>query len=114
MEYQGIIKRVDHHTDWCSSMTISVKKDGTLRLCLDPKRLNQNLRRCPHKIPTLEEITPGFTGAKYFSKLDAKAGYWSIHLEEKSQELTTFRTPFGRYCFLRLPFGLAVSQDIFK
>jgi len=114
MEDQGIIKRVDHHTDWCSSMTISVKKDGTLRLCLDPKRLNQNLRRCPHKIPTLEEITPGFTGAKYFSKLDAKAGYWSIHLEEKSQELTTFRTPFGRYCFLRLPFGLAVSQDIFQ
>ena len=49
-----------------------------------------------------------------FSKMDAKAGYWSIHLDEASQELTTFRTPFGRYCYKRLPFGLCVSQDLFQ
>ncbi|PIK33780.1 hypothetical protein BSL78_29404 [Apostichopus japonicus] len=82
--------------------------------CLDQKRLNQNLTRCPHKIPTLEELNRAFANAKYFSKLDAKAGYWSVHLARDSQELTTFRTPFGRYCFRRLPLGLATSQDIFQ
>ena len=114
MEQQGVIRKVQHNTDWCSSLTTSVKKDGSLRLCLDPKRLNNALKRCPHKIPTLEELNPAFNGAKFFSKLDAKSGYWSVHLEKKSQELTTFRTPFGRYCYKRLPFGLSVSQDIFQ
>ena len=114
MEKNGIIRKVEHHTDWCNSMTTTVKKDGSIRLCLDPKRLNNALKRCPHKVPTLEELNPAFAGARYFSKLDAKAGYWSVHLAEDSQELTTFRSPFGRYCFQRLPFGLCVSQDIFQ
>ena len=55
-----------------------------------------------------------FTNAKVFTKLDAKAGYWSVKLGESSQLLTTFRTPFGRYCWQRLPFGLNNSQDIFQ
>ncbi|KAJ8037799.1 hypothetical protein HOLleu_18705 [Holothuria leucospilota] len=75
MERDGIIRKVTHHTDWCSSLTTVIKTDGTLRVCLDPKRLNQNLKRCPHKIPTLEELNPAFAKANYFSKLDAKAGY---------------------------------------
>ena len=65
-------------------------------------------------MPTLEEINHAFLRAKHFSKLDAKAGYWSVQLEEQSQLLTTFRTPIGRYCYQRLPFGLCVSQDIFQ
>ena len=68
----------------------------------------------PHKIHTLEELNPEFAQAQFFSKLDAKAGYWFVHLADESQELTTFRTPFGRYCFRRLPFDLSVSQDIFQ
>lgn len=55
-----------------------------------------------------------FHGAKYFSKLDAKTGYWSVTLDETSQLLTTFHSPVGRFCFQRLPFGLNVSQDIFQ
>ena len=114
IEDQGIIRKVSHHTDWCSSLTTTVKPDGSLRICLDPKRLNAALKRCPHKVPTLEEVNPLLAKAKVFSKFDDKAGYWSISLEEASQELTTFRTPFSRYCFLKLPFGLSVSQDIFQ
>ena len=111
---RGVIKPQDHHTDWCSSITCSVKKDGSLRLCLDPRKLNNALKRCPQKIPTIEEITAEFTQAKFFTKLDAKCGYWSVQLHAPSQDLTTFRTPFGRYCFPRLPFGLSVSQDSFQ
>uniref|UniRef100_A0A8C9SGK0 Gypsy retrotransposon integrase-like protein 1 n=1 Tax=Scleropages formosus TaxID=113540 RepID=A0A8C9SGK0_SCLFO len=114
MEKLGVIKKVREHTDWCSSMVCSLKKDGSLRLCLDPKRLNEAIKRCPHKTPTLEEVNPEFHGAKWFSKLDAKAGYWSVQLDEQSQALTTFRTPLGLYCFTRLPFDLSISQDIFQ
>ena len=46
--------------------------------------------------------------------MDTKAGYWSVHLDETSQLLTTFRMPFGRYCWKQLPLGLRVSQDIFQ
>ena len=111
---QGVIRKMDEHTDWCSSLAFSTKKDGSMRMYLDPLRLNNSLKRCPHKIPSVEELNPQFAKAKVFSKLDAKAGYWAIHVEKKSQLLTTFRTPFGRYCWLRLPFGLIVSQDIFQ
>ena len=43
--------------------------------------------------------------------MDANAGYWSIHLDEASQEISTLLTPFGRYCYKRLPYGVCVSQD---
>nr|XP_039263214.1 uncharacterized protein K02A2.6-like [Styela clava] len=114
MEKMGIIRKVTQYTDWCSSLTYAVKQDGSLRMCLDPRKLNQALKRFPHKIPTIEEVTPEFTKSKYFTKLDAKAGYWSIKLAPTSQKLTTFRTMCGRFCFLRLPFGLNVSQDLFQ
>lgn len=111
---QGVLRKVEEHTDWCSSMAFSTKKDGSLRICIDPQKLNASLKRCPHKIPTVEELNPQFAKAKVFSKLDAKAGYWSVHLDEASQLLTTCRTPFGRVCWRRLPFGLSVSQDIYQ
>ena len=94
--------------------TYVTKKDGSIRVCLDPRFLNTALIRPVHNIKTLEEINYKFKKAKYFSKMDAKAGYWAICLDQESQMLTTFQTPFGRYCFLRLPFGLKVSQDIFQ
>ena len=114
MEQEGIIRKVTEHTDWCSSITVPRKKDGSIRICIDPQKLNDNLKRFPHKIPTVEEVNPAMSSARYFSKLDAKAGYWSVHLDNNSQLLTTFRTPHGRYCWRRLPFGLKVSQDIFQ
>ena len=72
------------------------------------------MKRTYHKTPTLEEITHQFHGATVFSKLDARHGYWSVELDEESSLLTTFNSPFGRYKFKRLPFGLKVSQDIFQ
>ena len=92
-EENGVTKKIEHHTDWsrCSSIATSVKKDGSLRVYLDPKRLSDCLKRSPHKIPTLEKFNPVFADARVFSKMDAKVGYWSIHLDDDSQEITTFR-----------------------
>ena len=56
MVSQGVIRKLEEHTDWCSSLAFSTKKDGSIRVCIDPQRLNAALRRCPHKIPLLEEI----------------------------------------------------------
>ena len=76
--------------------------------------LNKPLKREHYPSRTTEEVNHKFVNAKLFTKLDAKNGYWNVKLDEESSYLTTFNTPFGRYRFLWLPFGLKVSQDIFQ
>ena len=114
MVSQDVIRPIEEPTEWVSSLTYVTKKDGSLRVCLDPRALNKALIRPAYQNQTVEEINHKFSNAKVFSKLDAKAGYWTVRLDEKSQKLTTFQSPFGRFCFKRLPFGLKVSQDIFQ
>ena len=97
MENDGIVRKIEHHTDWCSAIATSVERDGSWRVHLDAKRPNNCLKRCPHK--TLEELNSEFAVARVFSKMDAKSGYWSIHLDETSQDLTTTRTYFVKYCY---------------
>ena len=63
---------------------------------------------------TLDEINHLLCNATIFSKLDARAGYWAVKLDEESSRLTTFNTHLGRFRFKRLPFGLNLSQDIFQ
>lgn len=109
-----IIRKVDEPTDWVSSLAYSRRGNGLLRICLDPKDLNKAIKRCHHRTPTLEEITHKLFGARYYSKLDAKNGFWSVELDEESQLLTCFNSPFGRFCFQRMPFGLVMSQDVFQ
>ena len=106
-----VIRPVTEPTDWVSSLTYVLKSDDSLHICLDPSDLNRALKRGQHHILTIDELAHKFRDAKYFSKLDARSGYWSILLDEKSQLLTTFNTPFGRHCFIRLPFGL-IGQEI--
>ena len=93
MANKNIIAEVEGNTEWCSSLAYTVKKDQSLRICLDPQKLNKALKRFPHKILTIVEITPSFTKAKVFTKLDAKAGYWACKVAPESQELLTFRGP---------------------
>ena len=90
------------------------KQNGRLRLCLDPNDLNAAIQREHHVTPTLEEILPKLTGATVFSIADAKCGYWNVVLDKESSYLTTFNSPFGRYRFNRMPFGLKMAQDVFQ
>ena len=114
MEALGVITHVDQPTDWVSSITYVKKANSELHLCLDPCDFNRAICHDHHKIPTVEEVAHEFANLHYFTKLDACHGYWSIVLDEESSLLTTFNSPFGRYCFLCLPFGLVCSQDIFQ
>jgi hypothetical protein len=79
-----------------------------------PKALNDAIRRPHYPMPTLEDVTSRLTNAKYFSILDITYAYWSIKLDEKSSLFTTFSTVFGRYRWLRLPFGISASSDLFQ
>ena len=75
----------------------------------------ENIKRGHYQIPTREEIISDMAGAKYVSKLDASQGFWQLKLDESStrSRYCTFNTPFGRYCFLRLPFGIKSAPEIF-
>ena len=106
MVLKEVIAPVTKPTAWVSSLTYPRKPDGSLHICLDPKDLNKAIVREHYKAPTLDEITHRLSGATCFSKLDAKDGFWSIHLDEDSSYLTTFNTHRGRYRFLHMPFGL--------
>ena len=114
MVLKGVIVPVTMPTTWVSLLTYPCKHDGTLHICLNPKDLNKATVQEHYKAPTLDEITHRLSGATCFSKLDAKDGFWSIHLDEDSSYLTTFNTHHGRHRFLHMPFGLKMSQDVFQ
>ncbi|XP_059057447.1 uncharacterized protein LOC131851041 [Achroia grisella] len=113
MVNDGIIAKVEGPTDWVNSMTVVKKASGDLRICLDPRDLNKAIRREHFKLPTFEEITSNLCGAKFFTTLDAKQSFWQVMLHEDSTDLCTFNTPFGRYKFLRMPFGISSASEIF-
>ena len=113
MEQEGIIRPCPETTDWVHNLVTVVKKDGSLRLCLDPRNLNRYLIRNVHYTASWEDALHSFKHGRYFSTLDAKSGYWTKKLDAQSQLLTAFNTPFKKYCFIRLPFGLSVSSEIF-
>ena len=83
-------------------------------MCLDPSDLNNAILREYHPIPVVEDIVPELNGSDLFTKLGLKDGYWHVKLTEESSFLTTFSTPYGKYRYCRLPFGLKVSQDVFQ
>lgn len=109
----NIIKKVVGVSDWVNALVLVRKADGKLRICLDPKDLNNAIKREYCQIPTINEITSKMKGAKFFSTLDATNGFYHIALDENSTKLCTFGTPYGRYKFLRLPFGIKVAPEVF-
>jgi hypothetical protein len=114
MEQMGVVRRVRSPTDWCSSMVVVSKADGSVRICVDLSRLNESVRREHHPLPAVEQALAQLAEARVFSKLDANSGFWQIPLAEESALLTTFITPFGRFCFNRLPFGITSAPEHFQ
>ena len=110
----GIIEPVAGHTDWINSIVPVAKPDGSIRLCLDPKDLNKSIKRNQYYAKTIDEVSAELHDSRYFTVVDAKSGYWVVELDSESSLLTTFNTPWGKYKWLRLPFGLKVSSDVFQ
>lgn len=114
LEKNGVIAQVDKATDWVNSLVIVEKKNGKLRLCLDPRDLNKAVKREHFKIPTITDITARLSGKKVFTILDEKDGYHQVELDDESSYLCTFQTPFGRFRYKRLPFGISSASEVFQ
>ena len=114
MEEKGIITKITEPTEWVNALVCVVKPNGNIRVCIDPKVLNDNIQRPYYPMRTIDDVTSKLAGATHFSVLDATKGYYSCKLTEESSKPTTFTTPFGRYRYLRLPMGIRSSQDIYN
>ena len=113
MEAMGVIKKVEQPTDWCTRIVVVPKSNGGLRICVDLK-LNASVRRERHVLPAVDQIVAQLSGTKVFTKLDANAGFWQIKLAKESVLYTTFITPFRKFCFQRLPFGITSAPEFFQ
>lgn len=113
LEKEDIIRPVTTPTDWCAPIVVVPKANEKVRICVDLTRLNENVRRENFPLPTTDQLLAELSEAKVFSKLDCNSGFHQIPLDEESQELTTFITPFGRFCYKRLPFGINSGPEIF-
>ena len=90
------------------------KQNGAVRICVDLTKLNESVQRERILLPSVEQTLAQISRAKYFCKLDANSGFWQIQLAPESSKLTTFITPFGRFAFNRLPFGITSASEYFQ
>ena len=112
MEQKGHIANVDELTDWVSSAVYVKKRNGQLRVCLDPRELNKHVKipkRCP---PTIDGVTSKLAKAQVFTVLDAEDEFLRVKLDEDSSKLPTFHTPFGTSGF-GCPSAYVRHQNIF-
>ena len=114
LEQSDIIEKVDYVTDWVHNIVIVEKADKSLRICLDPLYLNECLKEEKFLIPTADELSAKLSGKKVFTVLDMKDGFHQVKLTDKSSDLCTFITPFGKYRYKRLPFGLSTAPEVFQ
>ena len=109
-----LISPVTAPTPWVSNLVIVDKPGGDIRICLDPKTLNQAVQREHYPMPTVDEVTTRLTDAKIFSVVDASQAFWQIGLSEESAQLCTFHTPFGRYRWEVLPYGIKLAPELWQ
>jgi hypothetical protein len=80
---------------------------------MDPRDLNKAIKREHHIVPTIEDIVSKLHGKRLFSVIDMKDGFYHIDLDEASSRLCTFNSPFGRYSYTRLCFGISSAPEVF-
>ena len=114
MDRLGVIKRAEEPTDWVSCMVATRKKNGDIRVCLDPRDLNRALKRPHHPMKTIEEVISYMPNAKIFHNLRCQGRILADSTDEESKKYTTFNSPFGRFQFMHLKFRLNSSAEVFQ
>ncbi len=110
----GVIRPVNHPTDWCHPMLATDKKQkGKVHVCIDPKYLNPHIKRPMYQLPDIDALLSELGEARIFATLDLECGFWQVPVSESTSDLLTFGTPYGRFQYLRLPFGVASAPEEF-
>lgn len=112
MEQLGIIERST--SPYSSPITVVKKKDGTVRICLDARGLNEKLVDDTETPPRTEELLQKFCGCKSLSSIDLNSSFWQIPLSPNSRPYTAFSYNGRIYCFKVMPFGLKTSVANFS
>ncbi|TPX30033.1 hypothetical protein SmJEL517_g06288, partial [Synchytrium microbalum] len=103
----------ESRSPWASPIVLANKKDGSLRFCVDYRKLNSLTKRDSYPLPYQQDLLDKVNTA-WYSSLDLAAGYWQIPLHPRDREKTAFVTPSGLYEFLRMPFGLTNAPATFQ
>ena len=100
---------------WCNTIVLVQKKDGTLRFSIDFRRLNARMKKDSYPIPRGPETMESLVGARYFSTMDLKSGFWQVKMCKKSRQYTAFTVgSMGMYEFLRMLYGLCNAPATFQ
>ncbi|KAG5286804.1 hypothetical protein AALO_G00018970 [Alosa alosa] len=99
---------------YASPIVLVKKKDGSLRLCVDYRQLNNKTRKDAFPLPRIEKSLDALTGARWFSTLDLAAGYNQVPVVEEDRPKTAFCTPFGLFEWNQMPFGLCKAPSTFQ
>ena len=108
----GVIQK--SKSPWSSPIVLATKKDGSVRFCVDFKKLNQVTKKDKYPLPDIDQMLRQVQGAKYFTSLDLASGYWQIKLREEDREKTAFTTDEGHYEWIVMPFGLTNGPATFQ
>ena len=96
-------------------MVVTPNQNGDVRrVCVDLTKLNRSVLREAYPLPSVDFTIGKLSISKVFSKLDANSAFWQRKLSESSRLLTTFITPWGRFCFNRLPYGISTGSEQFQ
>ncbi|CAH8499030.1 unnamed protein product [Dicrocoelium dendriticum] len=98
---------------WSSLTVLVKKKNGSLRLCIDYRKLNDVTRKDSFPLPRIDDTLEALSGAQWFSTLDLASGYWQVEIDPKDREKTAFIIPSGLYEFQTMPFGLTNAPATF-
>jgi len=109
---QGLIQPSD--SPWASPVVLVKKKDGSQRLCLDYRKLNEASVKSAYPLPRIDDSLDALGEAKYFSTLDLASGYWQVELDKDARDKSAFRTTSGLYSWNVLPFGLCNAPATFE
>lgn len=99
--------------EWLNPIVPVLKPNGSVRICLDPQRLNEATIRERYSLPKIGDIYARLAGSTVYTTLDAQSGFHQIAIDDESSKLTTFLTPFGRFRYKRLPFGITSAPEFF-